>query len=108
VGVWHSKGLNLMPQLKLKAITVSAPVSEHQRQRSPEETEFLRPLCCAGWLAGFRGRLGKLCSLGVGDSLVQDGLDDQLHPGSSGLQAHLSAVGQGSSAAGEEEGKRSA
>lgn len=40
----------------------------------------------------------KPCSLRTNDSLVQNCLDDQLHPGGSGLQAHFSAVCQGSSA----------
>lgn len=40
----------------------------------------------------------KPCSLRTNDSLVQNCLDDQLHPRSSGLQAHFSAVCQRSSA----------
>lgn len=38
--------------------------------------------------------LGHCLRFGVG--LVQNCLDDQLHPGSSGLQAHFSAISQGS------------
>lgn len=36
------------------------------------------------------------CSLIIGVCLVQNCLDDQLHPGSSGIQTHFSAIFQSS------------
>lgn len=63
----------------------------------------LSHFCLAGRLGTFFLFVLGHC-LGFGICLVQNSLDDQLHPGSSGVQAHFSAICQGSSAT-EEKGR---
>lgn len=57
--------------------------------------ERLPYFCLAGEVRTFFFFVLGLC-LGFGVGLVQNRLDDQLHPGSTGLQAHFSAISQGS------------
>lgn len=57
--------------------------------------EHLSHFCLSGRVRTFFFFiLGHYCRFGI--CLVQNCLDDQLHPGGSGLQAHFSAVCQGS------------